>query len=131
MPSESNSTCSSPVTKSVRFFSCLRVVLIPTKQEYIDAKLDSELWYREDEEIEFQGDATKEIISFIKKQAAIGDRVNVSEAKKALYQPPYNVELLSSPSLKRGPFVFEARQATSNKIQTSLDSANLGQTHTL
>ena len=131
MPSVSNSTCSSPVTKSVRFFSGLRVVLIPTVQDYIDAKLDGELWYREDEENKFIGDATKEIIGFIKKKAAIGDRVNVSDAKKALYQPPYNVELLSSPSLKRGLFVFEARQVMSNKIQTSLDSANLGQTHTL
>ena len=145
MPFVLNSTCSSPLKKNVRFFVQIDVVLIPTKQEYIDAKLAGDIWYRKDEEKVFKGEAIKEIKCFIKKQADDGNNVNIGEAKRALYQPEeclqesparYDIESLVSPRLVRGAFVFEARRASKpipipNKIQTSSDSANRGQTHTL
>jgi hypothetical protein len=76
---EDQGLANDPFTK-VRFHEFMKVVLIPTKEEYKRAKCD--LWWKRADFMFFQRSAGQEIRYFAALQ-----NLNLQEAKRQLYQP--------------------------------------------
>jgi len=76
---EDQNLANDPLSK-VRFHEFMKVVLIPTKEEYKRAKCD--LWWKRGDFLFFQRSAGQEIRYFASVQ-----NTNLQEAKRLLYQP--------------------------------------------
>ena len=79
------SPSSSP--KSVRFFSEVKVMLVPNKQEYEAAGLADALWCQPYEYAKFKQDAATEVRRFIQEQKYKGNIITGPKAVKILFQP--------------------------------------------
>jgi len=66
----------------VNFSHALRVVLIPSKEEYRSAGLNSSLWWDSSDFSGFQQTAHSEILLFSK-----FEKIDIKSARKKLYQP--------------------------------------------
>lgn len=83
--------------KSVTFGNTLKVVLIPTREEYrAAADLDQDLWWRRSDLVEFKAGAAAEIYALM-----MGAKVSLPRARLILYQPM--AAALPAPT-RAGPF---------------------------
>jgi hypothetical protein len=88
--SEAASSPVSPTTSSknkVTFFRQVRVVLIPTCEEYHDAKIACNIWFQDDEYASYKAESLDEVRNFIQYHANNGNFITVPEALRMLYQP--------------------------------------------
>jgi len=67
---------------NIKFNSCIRVILIPSKEEYASAGLSTLLWYKEEDYAEFKASAFAEFSEVMTR-----DNLNRREALTLLYQP--------------------------------------------
>ena len=97
--SEMTSPPASPMHK-VRFFTEIKVVLIPSKEEYRQAKIACDIWFQDDEYASYKSEAMNELRNFIQQQKHAGKPVTAREAMHMLYQPEKdkNKEIHSQPS---------------------------------
>jgi len=80
------SEAASPKNK-VTFCHEVKVVLIPTKEEYHKAKLACDIWFQEHEYQSIKGEIASEVRDFILEQANKKNFMTVREATRMLYHP--------------------------------------------
>jgi len=69
-------------TKQVNFNECVKVILIPSRAEYMKRGLSKHLWWNQQDYFSFQQEARSEIQLY-----AIVHRITFLEARRKLYQP--------------------------------------------
>lgn len=69
-------------TKQVNFNECVKVILIPSRAEYVKRGLAKYLWWTQQDYFSFQQEARSEIQLY-----AIVQRISFLEARRKLYQP--------------------------------------------
>lgn len=77
--------------KTVRFSSAVRVILVPTREEY-QKEVGHLIWWTDADYIQFKQSAVDEIVKFLKKHATL----SIKEAQTRLYQPHHSLKVLSS-----------------------------------
>lgn len=69
-------------SKQVNFNECVKVILIPSRAEYVKRGLTKHLWWTQQDYFSFQQEARSEIQLY-----AIVQRISFLEARRKLYQP--------------------------------------------
>lgn len=88
--------------RSVTFNELVKVVLIPSRQEYKSRGLENDLWWNNSDYFQFQQEARSEITL-----CATYENITFSQARTRLYQPdpeesdPYNSKLTISQSISQ------------------------------
>lgn len=72
-----------PKKKKVRFYKVVDVVLIPTRKEYEEIKLNQELWWNDDDYLQFKASAMEEYIRHMQKKQLRQERREQREALEA------------------------------------------------
>ena len=80
------SLSASPKNK-VTFFHEVKLVLIPSKEEYRAAKLTNNLWFQDHEYASFKDEFSHEVRDFIQYHANNQNFMTTREAISMLYQP--------------------------------------------
>ena len=87
---------SSPLNR-LRFHSVVRVVLIPTKDEYVELELDKLLWYSEEDCRRFKTEGIEEVEAYILKKRDEGTNLSPQQALKTIYQDDELCDLYTRP----------------------------------
>eukprot|EP01038_Epipyxis_sp_PR26KG_P005440 gene5440-7533_t len=94
----------------IKFSSILRVVLIPTLEEYKATGLDSYLWWNNDDFILFKTEAMSDLARCLAKF----DQLDIKDAKWKLYQTDYELSPLPTATMcscsANGDVVVQAQQ---------------------
>jgi len=69
--------------KSVKFSTSVKVILIPKREEYVDAGIDSLIWWGDSDYVGFKESAVSEMRQLM----ALDSRIDSVAARRILYQP--------------------------------------------
>jgi hypothetical protein len=75
--------------KRVRYETSVRVVLIPTRDEYVEAGLQNDLWWEDTDYTVFKNSAVRELKALM----TLKRLTNSKEALTLLYQPGFHIEI--------------------------------------
>ena len=95
MDKPKNGTLIQSPRKSVRFFSRVSVILIPTREEFVNAGLAPTLWHQSDEYDLFKKHAVADVINYVDKQKIEGNEITSRTAMQVLFQPDEMLQQLS------------------------------------
>mmetsp|Transcript_17356 Transcript_17356/g.15649 ORF Transcript_17356/g.15649 Transcript_17356/m.15649 type:complete len:175 (-) Transcript_17356:193-717(-) len=94
---ESEEDDSPNVSTVVKFDDSVKVILIPSRNEYHEAKLANLLWWENKDYSKFKDQAHNEVVSAVN----INDSCGFREAMTLLYQPEYDLNDLSKVNVQK------------------------------
>lgn len=106
--------------RNIHFNEKVSVLLIPCRQEYIEAKLSNVVWWKSPDYRQFQFDAYSEVKESLK--GTLLTQSNVKQALKELYQNEYE--------LKRNTYLNAMKSSDIDVLPSSNSSDNVISTNT-